>query len=198
MKYNENSVLFLEYIIEIGKFNPNNYGRILELGQSVPNSMSIFLKNYRQYLLSSDVQYHELDEYGIDGAFGYIKQNEIFVPKSLENDEHFIYNAPKSLFPRHGYDYPTINKFDSIICEGLNANLLDIVGLNQDKFFGVCIDLIDNKNANREQLHRRIQQLSAIGTLLNFMNSGSRDKFEISHDIVSEKSKELYLIKKSK
>ena len=95
------SYLFLKYLLEEGKFNPNNYEGILELGQSVPNSLSKYLRDFNQYLLSKKVVYEELDSLGLNGAYGYLEQG-IFVPKSLENDKHFIEDAPKVPYIRHG------------------------------------------------------------------------------------------------
>ena len=46
LKEREDSLLFAEYIINNG-FNPNNYENILELIQSVPSSISKYLKSYR-------------------------------------------------------------------------------------------------------------------------------------------------------
>ena len=53
-------------------FNPNNYEKILELLQSAPLSLSKDLTKYNPYLLSDKVVYSELDEYGINGAYGYL------------------------------------------------------------------------------------------------------------------------------
>lgn len=89
------SLLMLKYMISEG-FNPNNYKRILELSQSVPNSISKDLVEFcNQYLLSKKVIYSELDAYSIDGAVGYVENNNVFVPKTIYNDERFLHNHIK-------------------------------------------------------------------------------------------------------
>lgn len=77
---NINSALFLQYIQAYG-FDPDNYLYMLELFQSAKGSISQFLKPYRQYLLSRRVEYDELDQLGIDGAYGYFHEDGILVPK---------------------------------------------------------------------------------------------------------------------
>ena len=69
---NINSALFLQYIEAYG-FNPSNYMTIWELVQSAKGSMSQFLREYNQYLLSRKVNYNDLDALGINGDF-YILQ----------------------------------------------------------------------------------------------------------------------------
>ena len=90
----KDSLLMLKYMISEG-FNPNNYERILELLQSAPLSLSKNLKEYNPYLLSKKVLYSELDDYGIDGAYGYLENSEIVVPKTIENDNRFLYRSVK-------------------------------------------------------------------------------------------------------
>ena len=85
------SALFLEYIKSYG-FNPNNYDSILELLQSANGSMSQFLTQYRQYLLSRQVVYSELDDLGIDGAYGYIENAPYDV--TLNNE---LYGSNKAI-----------------------------------------------------------------------------------------------------
>ena len=91
---NINSALFLKYIESFG-FNPNNYGIIWELGQSAKGSMSQFLREYNQFLVSRQVDYAELDELGINGAYGYFQKNGIYIPISTENDIRFLYAQEK-------------------------------------------------------------------------------------------------------
>ena len=71
---NINSALFLQYIQAYG-FDPDNYLYMLELFQSAKGSISQFLKPYRQYLLSRRVEYDELNQLGIDGAYGYFHED---------------------------------------------------------------------------------------------------------------------------
>ncbi len=194
-KDTKNSMLFLQYLIANG-FNPNNYNEILELGQSVPNSLSQFLTIFRQYLLSRKVIYSELDKYEMNGAFGYMQQGEIYVPKTPENDQHFLYEAPKVPYNRYYYSYPCINEFDVIICEGLDVSLSQTTKLRQDKYYGLCLDAINEKDSYAEDARRK--KLIALGTLLNSMNSSDRNSYELALDEDKKLGKEFYLIKKQK
>ena len=113
----KDSLLMLKYMVSEG-FNPNNYERILELLQSAPLSLSKDLTEYNPYLLSDKVVYSELDEYGIDGAYGYLENSEIMVPKSLYNDDHFLYSSEKRLCQKHSYGTPSIDEFRTVIFFG--------------------------------------------------------------------------------
>lgn len=85
----ENTRIFLDFLIDNG-FNPENYRNILEIIQSVPNSVSKYLKNYPQFLLSEKVDYSELISHQLKGANGYIDKNgRIIVPKTEEGDKYF-------------------------------------------------------------------------------------------------------------
>ena len=80
-----NSSLFLQYIESQG-FKCDDYNRILELFQSSRSSLSQYLTGFNQYLLSKSVNYDELDEMGIDGAYGYMDDfGSILVPKCFKN-----------------------------------------------------------------------------------------------------------------
>ena len=79
----KDSLLMLKYMISEG-FNPNNYERILELLQSAPLSLSRNLKEYNPYLLSRKVLYSELDDYGIDGAYGYLEIVKLLFQRQLK------------------------------------------------------------------------------------------------------------------
>ena len=110
----KDSLLMLKYMISEG-FNPNNYERILELLQSAPLSLSKNLKEYNPYLLSKKVLYSELDDYGIDGAYGYLENSEIVVPKTIENDNRFLYRPVKRLYQKHSYGTPLIDEFGAVV-----------------------------------------------------------------------------------
>ncbi len=110
----KDSLLMLKYMISEG-FNPNNYERILELLQSAPLSLSKNLKEYNPYLLSKKVVYSELDEFGIDGAYGYLENNEIVVPKTIISDNRFLYGPEKRLYQKHSYGTPSIDEFGAVI-----------------------------------------------------------------------------------
>ena len=78
-----NNALLLKYFKEEGRFRPYYSDGLLELGQSAYNSLSRYLNEYNQYLLSEKVNYDELNELNINGAFGYLDSCGICVPKSF-------------------------------------------------------------------------------------------------------------------
>lgn len=187
-----NSLLLLEYMISEG-FNPNNYKKILELLQSAPESISKYLTEYDQYLLSKSVVYSELEDYQIEGANGYLIKDGIFVPKSLENDRHFLYGTPKVPYQRHGYNYPTIDEFDSIVFSQsiITPNTLYAItnasNVNHDKYFGFVINDDEKKQ----------EKIKLINGCLDIISTCDND-YGITHETISEENKEVYLIKKKK
>lgn len=184
------STLVLEYMLSNG-FNPNNSKGILELLQSAPESMSKYLKNYNQYLLSNKVKYNELENYGIKGACGYLDGEGINVPKSLESDAYF-YDSPILRIKRIGYKLPSLDEFDTIIFSGLwdrleTPRILQLAKYDDfNRLFGFACDFHD------EQLS---QKLKIFKLFLETLNDHSNKEFEIVHDTVSRKNKELFLIK---
>ena len=184
---NINSALFLRYIEEYG-FYPNNYCYILELIQSAGNSMSQFLREYRHFLLSRKVEYVELDKMFIDGAYGYINECGIIVPKTLANDERFLYSQPKTIHLRHSYNVPTIEDFNVIIANGISTSLKNLVNFPHDKYIGFCMDSNDE---NLENAFRYYQNL------LDLMNHISWRGYVLEHEVDSTAGKQFCLLKKS-
>jgi len=188
----DDSQLLLEYMMTEG-FNPNNYRKILELLQSAPNSISKYLTDNNQYLLSKNVVYSELEEYQIEGANGYLIKNGIFVPKSLENDMHFLHNASIVPYQRQSYNYPTIDEFDSIIFSQsmITPNTLyalaNSANLNHDKYFGFVINNDEKKEDKKGLINGCFEIISAYD-----------NNYRLTHETVSEENKEVYLIKKKK
>lgn len=198
------SLLMLEYMISEG-FNPNNYERILELSQSAPNSISKDLVEFcNQYLLSKKVIYSELDAYGIDGAVGYVENNNIFVPKTIYNDERFLHTPVRRLYTKHSYGIPSIDEFgatifyqDSILGGEFSDILTNTLGI-EEKFFGFITQKDRNtkneKFLNEEFLNEEFFLHISVGSL----NQRSRNEYELTHDTISKENKELYLIKRKK
>lgn len=188
-------LLMLKYMISEG-FNPNNYKRILELSQSVPNSISKDLVEFcNQYLLSKKVIYSELDAYSIDGAVGYVENNNVFVPKTIYNDERFLHTPYKRLFTKHCYGIPSIDDFgvtifyqDCILYGEFSDILTNTSGI-EEKFFG----FITQKDRNKK--NKEIEEFF-LGTSVSIINQKSRNEYELTHDTI--KNKELYLIKRKK
>lgn len=161
-----NAYLFKEYIMSLG-FNPERYDQILELNQGVIGSLSILLKNYRQFLLSTKVKYSELHEFGIYGANGYVSQDGIFVPKSLEADEHFFGGyLPKVPYIRHWYEYPKMDddfcEYDVTVSNGFSQeDRFDLVmKSDMDLFLGDVLDMsLEDYKANRSQLLTKLSKM---------------------------------------
>lgn len=184
----DNAYLILEYMKSEG-FNPDNYERVLELLQTVPESISKFLDN--QYLLSKKVDYQELELHMMEGANGYITSNGILVPKSVLNDEHFLYNAPKVSYKRHVYNYPTIDEFGVIIFfeNWISTETVETIipsfRFDKDKFYGFIID-----KSEKETLRSTEEILKTINSIY--------DGCKVSHDSISKYDKEVYLMKRQK
>lgn len=188
----KDSLLMLKYMISEG-FNPNNYERILELLQSAPLSLSKNLTDYNPYLLSDKVVYSELDECGIDGAYGYLKNSEIMVPKSLYNDNHFLYSSEKRLYQKHSYGTPSIDEFQTVIFleDSLEEKSNEIYNAIKNSlnfkslYFGFITEMHPKINYGDQRLVYMFHKL---------MNqSGS---YKLSYATISEENKKLYLIKK--
>ena len=188
----KDSLLMLKYMVSEG-FNPNNYKRILELLQSAPLSLSKNLTEYNPYLLSDKVVYSELDEYGIDGAYGYLEDSEIMVPKSIYNDNHFLYSPEKRLYQKHSYGTPTIDEFGTVIFleDSLEEKTNEIYNaiknsLNfKDLYFGFITEMYPQIDYGDQRLVYVFHQL---------MNQS--DSYKLSYETISEENKKLYLIKR--
>ena len=195
----KNSLLFLDYIISNG-FNPNDYYSILELFQSADGSMSQYLTDYTQYLLSKKVRYDELDSKMIEGAYGYLDEDgSILVPKTLESDDRFLHTPVLLPYKRHSYGTPSVDDFGVIIGHNpsrkdmqeheLVYSLINNSRINQ--YFGFCTDMNDT-----EEVKRKIVLYSDIVRQLN--DSFGDTVYTFEHDTVKDKGKELCLIKRSK
>ena len=195
-----NSLLFLQYIESQG-FKCNDYQRILELFQSANNSLSKYLTEYNQYLLSKTVDYRKLDEIGIQGAYGYLDDfGGILIPKCFKNDERFLYDGIKRPYKKHSYGAPTIDEFDTIIGRipsDFNAEINQqlfaslIHNFERGQYFGLCLNT-DNINDSK-------QLISFYQGLVEQINSRFGENiYKFEHDSIQNKGKELCLIKRSK
>lgn len=187
--------LFQDYITNHG-FNPNNYEQILELNQDVLGSISIYLKDYQQFLLSTKVDYSHLHEFDILGAKGYVESNGIYVPKSIEADNHFFGGyLPKVPYKRHWYAYPKIGEdfceYDVTISNGIaNEDNFDLIlKSNMDLYLGDVLDITDKNYKNkRKQL---------LNTLKNIKDNSNID-LNISTDKNSYNNIECILLSRRK
>lgn len=186
---NNDSKLFYDFINANG-FNPENYNQILELVQSAPNSMSQYLKEYKQFLLSEKVKYSELDEYGIKGAKGYLETyGTIRVYKTLEADNYFQFYGARSLYGKHGYNYPDISEFDTGVVfmdEFSRDEVSEIIKLSCTKNFpNMFIGFVSDKND--KALSFKENSLKRLSDIFSY---------HMVHDTDTEKDKEFYLMKR--
>lgn len=195
---NEFSRMLLEFMFVNG-FQPEYYSNILELIQSVPNSLSQYLTNYKQFLLSEQVSYVDLENYKVSGARGYIDKNEgIVVPKSIEADAYFRKRqdkVPDKQVPR--YIYPMVTDFDSII------SYYDWTAITDGKLLGQVTSSmhfpVQNHytgfilNKDDENLKEKVD---IISDMLEGINKNSSQEHTLAHDTISSINKEFYLIKK--
>ncbi len=165
------SHLFLDFISSYG-FDPNNYENILELYQGAKTSISQYLKDYRQFLLSERVKRKELEKIGIKGACGYLDSGIV----TLNNKEN------------EGIIVPSIDDFDVIISNGILPSMKCMQMLNQDKYIGLCID------TDSEEAERKITEFYALREELK-----QYGKYQVyfEHDPLYD-GKEMYMIKLKK
>ena len=157
---------FLEYL-ESQKFNPEFYEKILELNQGVDTSISSFLEGDNQFLLSTKVDYQEVIDSGIRGAYGYVREDGIYVPKTLEGDRYFFGgHLPKVLYPRYSYEYPALREdrcdYDVVVSKGLSKeDKFDlIINSNMALFLGDVLDLTaEDYKETRKELVCRLYRL---------------------------------------
>lgn len=186
------SLLMLKYMISEG-FNPDNYERILELLQSAPLSLSKNLKDYNPYLLSDKVVYSELDEYGIDGAYGYLENSEIMVPKSIYNDNHFLYSPEKRLYQKHSYGTPSINEFDAAVF------VEDSLEEKTDKIYKTISNSLNFKSSYFgfiTEMYPKIDHGDQRLVYVFHQSMNQLNNYKLSYETISEENKKLYLIKK--
>lgn len=129
-----------------------------------------------------------------------IKMVGIIVPRSIEADKYFRNHQEKVLskqIPR--YIYPAITDFDSMVSYydwTSNTNLRQLRQITESIYFPFC----DNKyigfitDKDDEKLSQKLDVIFEILTVIN--NGGSQKQYKLINDTVSNKNKELYLIRK--
>lgn len=185
---------FLEYL-ESQKFNPEFYEKILELNQGVDTSISRLLEADNQFLLSTKVDYQEVIDSGIRGAYGYVREDGIYVPKTLEGDRYFFGgHLPKVLYPRYSYEYPALREdrcdYDVVVSKGLSKeDKFDlIINSNMALFLGDVLDLTaEDYKETRKELVCRLYRLRSDN--YNMSITAERD---------SAKNKEYVLLSRTK
>lgn len=105
----------LLYLIEEGKYNPDDYPQNIEIINSIPNSFTLSMEKDNLFLFSKNVVRTDLRKYQINALKGEILPNGklslISVPNQLRDE---LYDR-KQLIEKYLKGYPEINKNASII-----------------------------------------------------------------------------------
>jgi len=184
-KENLNSKIFLDYIISRG-FNPEKYKNIIEVNGSANESMSQFLKDYNQYLISKKVVDNDLDRLGISGFNGYLNKSGIVAQEKKEYK--LLYTPVRGIHQLYIEGYPKISDDDVFIANGINIYMDNFVDYKQDKYIGFCMDTEDPELVPTYYRFRDLQMT------LNRNFYG--EKYVLEHDSLSYKGKALLLIRK--
>lgn len=147
MKNSVDTMLFLEYMKACG-FNIEDYSSILEILSNVTLSMSKYLRGYDTYILNSGVNYKDLRSFNLKGANGYIKDKEIYIPSTVENDKYF--NRKNKYY----YEHPLIDGFDVLIGCGLSNEVFELP--MKPLFIGACVDTNDENKEHILKLYREL------------------------------------------
>ena len=191
------SSIFYQYLLNNG-FNPNDYHKILELVQNVPNSMSAYMQKENTYLLSKYVDYNSLDKFELNGACGYLdNENGIDIPTPTVLSGKYFPNkqpvVPKSVYGK----VPTMDEFDVVVAfQDWHSTLYQINQLLAtlhyripNNYFGFIADKTD------ENLKLK---LGIYKSLLESINAHSPYKHELIQDYIKNSEKEIYLIRTKK
>ncbi len=137
------SLLFYQFLLSRG-FSPQYNPRVLELGKYVSESISVHLKDHEtQFLLSEKVREDELLYFEMNGATGY-----------LEADCEFAVKNGMKLFT------PTIDLFDTVICEGDASDKIHVGKRRINLFFGYCIDYYDQETIENKLLNLEVLKIN--------------------------------------
>lgn len=195
-----NAEIFLDFLLVNG-FNPKPNQNILELIQPVHLSISKYLKNYSQFLLSSQVVYQDLVSEQIKGANGYLgERGKIIVPKTEAGDNYFREMAMSLKIPytkNIPYFHPLINDFDFLIA------YYDLTVQNQisiEPILKALYSLIENKYigfiANTSDQKTLTQNSEIFAILLKIIQDKTHQEYTIVRRTIYKQGKELCLIKK--
>jgi hypothetical protein len=175
-------LLFLEYLMANG-FDNQDVRNILEVGNSVENSVSIVLptNRYDQLLLSTKVEPSMLERYKINGVKGYIFRGEMY---------HLINNHD---FPREEdkiTDGLNIKDFDTLLSMGFgNEHRHAMYSLKMiRKFIGQCVAYDNNRT---KRYYDGLYQSEC-----QYMDEECGEKHILVTDVDSTKNVDYYLIKK--
>jgi hypothetical protein len=136
--------VFAQFLYRNG-FSSLKSKNVLEIGSRVEDSLTHFLKEdalLNLFLLSSKVDYDELEKLGIRGANGYLDHSGIVVPQSSQNDIYYTKHGlvRGSCFAKKYMGIPTIEDFDTIISSEYTDDLKSIDRFNGSIYVGTCTE----------------------------------------------------------
>lgn len=110
--------------------SPKRNHSILEIDGTVEDSLSsiLFYTHPNQFLLSKYITDNELIEYGIEGAYGWLNEDGIFIPNISINSHLRNFNG--------SFEDYRIEDFDTIICKECSDSLMHLANweYNQEVF----------------------------------------------------------------
>ena len=140
-KYEE---IYYSYLLMNG-FNPNKYDKVLEIGTREKQAISKKFIGPEIFLLSEDLDYSGMVELGLFGARGYIDNDGINIPRSIETDSFMRYHGAPILRIGSTLSSSTLSDFDAIICPATYERLLYLLSIKKDMFIGACMHSLDPK-----------------------------------------------------
>lgn len=171
--------------------NPGSYqGGILELGKSVPESLSKYIGDYKPFLLSKSVDYDELYEYSLYGAKGYLEDGELVITEEALSDKN------KVDFPFEWREFknsvPKLDDFD-VVCSYIDTDS----SLADEDFFNNVFRL-ENQELYMSFIFDREKVLAPEHKLIEeyFYSLGREMFYYVCADNLPDDDKRVYLVKK--
>ena len=180
----------LLYLIEEGKYNPDDYPQNIEIINSIPDSFTLSMETDNLVLFSKNVVRFDLRKYQINALKGEILPNGklslISVPNQLRDE---LYDR-KQLIEKYLKGYPEINKNASIIGyhNWTNDSYEQMISIlknrSQDYYLLFAIDkndpLYSKKRYKAEAFCKRVEEEDT--------------NYQTTHDTL--KNNDYYLLKK--
>lgn len=179
---------YINFLTSSG-INLRNFQNILELNSSVLEAFATDTAYYSQFLLSSKVSYTELYIAKLNGALGYITEDQIETYKLADSDQAFIESLKTSNQKETlgSIDRRNLRDFDLVISHNISPsdNLCKAITKGNITNFAIC-SIIDEYN--KYQTHCMTHNI-------NYLNSLGID-FDLCYD--TDGNKGFCLIKSKK
>jgi len=175
--------------VELGLL-PLTQGEVTVLGKPagvMNHSIGYVPQDYASDI-DSNITAEQSVELGLYGARGFIDNDGINIPKSIETDSFMRYHGFPILRRGTNFSNPTLNEFDAIICPATYDRLFYLLSTKKDMFIGVCMDSLDPK------LGRAKLNLEHFKLIVQTMY---RINMEYSKESFDRGMKEIHLLKKT-